>query len=324
MKKGHGAVVGGLFLFPHPPFFHFMKNINILLTLLIVGLLGLRLTAQAQTCAAPTNATVALTPTTATIGFTPAGGVSSYRVLYYAAADSLNASTLTVAGTPVGLSGLAPNTYYIVRVYGNCNGVTSAPLGIRFRTPAIPVACGAVTNVVVTGTSPTTATVSFTSGAGNTLFRISYQRLNDSIRQVMTYASPATLTRLIPGQTYYIQVTSLCGTGASTVYTNGSPLTFAFRGTLAAQTALGAGQLRAFPNPAHRTAILALPAVLGAAQAEIALLNMLGQTVRTQAIPLGAASETRAELDLAGVPPGLYTLRVRAGGQAANQRLVVE
>ncbi|MDO7853953.1 fibronectin type III domain-containing protein [Hymenobacter convexus] len=275
-------------------------------------------------CTAPTSLAVSgLTTTTASLSFASASGAASYRVVYYAVGDSINAITQTVAGSPVVLSGLLPNTPYIARVYSNCNGATSGATRVTFRTQAVPVACGAVTNVVVTATSASTATVSFTPGANNTQFTVTYYVPNDSSRWVVSNASPITLTGLVPGRTYTIQVTSTCGTGTTVTYTAGTPITYAFRGTLGARAALGGGMLAVFPNPAHQAANLVLPAVAGASQARVVLLNGLGQQVRVLVVPLVGA-ETRAALDLSGVAPGLYTLRVAAGSQTASQRLAVE
>jgi hypothetical protein len=277
-------------------------------------------------CAAPTGLTVTgLTTTTATLSFTGASGAGSYRVIYYAVGDSINAITRTVSGSPVMLSGLLPNTAYVVRIFSNCSGATSTAVLVTFRTQALPApaTCGAVTNVVVTATSASTATVSFTPGANNTNFTVTYYIPGDSSRWVISNASPVTIGGLVPGRTYTIQVTSTCGTGTSVTYTAGAPITYSFRGMLSARAALGSGLLEVFPNPAHRATSLVLPAVAGATQARVVLLNTIGQQVRILTVPLSGA-ETRASLDLSGVAPGLYTLRVAAGNQTATQRLTVE
>jgi hypothetical protein len=80
-------------------------------------------------------------------------------------------------------------------------------------------------------------------------------------------------------------------------------------------TAAGIGL---FPNPAHGTATVQLPATAG--PATLTVLDALGRTLRTQT----AAPSSTAELDLSGLAPGLYAVRVTAGGGSAMQRLVVE
>ena len=75
-----------------------------------------------------------------------------------------------------------------------------------------------------------------------------------------------------------------------------------------------------FPNPAHGTATIQLPAIPGAPTAPLTLLDALGRTLRTQTVSTNA----RAELDLTGLAPGLYAVRVQAGAATAMRRLVVE
>ncbi|GAB3875162.1 hypothetical protein GCM10028824_29840 [Hymenobacter segetis] len=78
-----------------------------------------------------------------------------------------------------------------------------------------------------------------------------------------------------------------------------------------------------YPNPAHATATVQLPPVPGASAATIAITDALGRVVRTATVPLPAAG-LRHELDLAGLPAGLYAVRVAAAGRSATHRLVVE
>ncbi|MBF9221848.1 fibronectin type III domain-containing protein [Hymenobacter ruricola] len=283
-----------------------------------------RTNAPAAPCATVGNISTSTTTSTATLNFTPVSGASSYTVQYYAVGDSVNTHTIVVSGSPVTLAGLLPNTSYVVRVFTNCTATsTSGPRMVIVHTAAVPVPCGAVSNIVVTGTSATSATVSFTPGQNNTSFRVSYYTGTDSARWVLSTSSPVVLTGLVPGQTYTITVSSACGTGGTVVFTAGAPVTYSFRGVLARRNALDTGSVSVFPNPAHQAATLVLPAAAGNAQARLLLLNAMGQQVRTLAVPLGA-TETRTQLDLAGLAPGLYTVQVRVGSQTASQHLAVE
>ena len=92
--------------------------------------------------------------------------------------------------------------------------------------------------------------------------------------------------------------------------------------TAAAAPAALAG-LALFPNPAHTATTVRLPAVPGTVAATLTLLDALGRAVRTLQVPLPAAGAT-AEVPLAGLAPGLYRLRVQAGGQQGSRALAVE
>ncbi|RZL09502.1 MAG: T9SS type A sorting domain-containing protein [Hymenobacter sp.] len=76
--------------------------------------------------------------------------------------------------------------------------------------------------------------------------------------------------------------------------------------------------LSLYPNPAHATATVRVPA--GNIPATLTLLDALGRPVRTQA----AAPGTDCPLGLAGLAPGVYALRVQAGEALAVRQLVVE
>lgn len=78
-----------------------------------------------------------------------------------------------------------------------------------------------------------------------------------------------------------------------------------------------------FPNPARATATVWVPATAGATQARLILVDALGRAVRARTAALPAAG-LRIELDLTGLPGGVYALRVTAGGPATTHRLVVE
>ncbi|MGY3088379.1 hypothetical protein ACVWYF_001412 [Hymenobacter sp. UYAg731] len=71
------------------------------------------------------------------------------------------------------------------------------------------------------------------------------------------------------------------------------------------------------PNPAHEAFTVRLPAGLAPTQAE--LLNALGQVVRRPAVSAGSFTVATS-----GLAPGIYTLRLRAGGVALAHRVVVE
>jgi hypothetical protein len=73
-----------------------------------------------------------------------------------------------------------------------------------------------------------------------------------------------------------------------------------------------------YPNPAHGATTVRVPA--GPGPATLTLLDALGRAVRQQAAPAG----TTVPLDLAGLAPGVYALRVQAGAAVATQKLVVE
>ena len=96
---------------------------------------------------------------------------------------------------------------------------------------------------------------------------------------------------------------------------------------LPAEAPAEAAGLQVYPNPARGTATVRLPAASGAsargAARTIALLDALGRVTWQAKLP---ADQTEAALDLRGLVPGLYVVRVTgaADGRRLSRRLVVE
>ena len=77
-----------------------------------------------------------------------------------------------------------------------------------------------------------------------------------------------------------------------------------------------------YPNPAQGTFAVQLPGVAGAAMVRAELLNTLGQVVRRQVAALPAAG-TILPVEVAGLPAGVYTLRLQAGSATLGRRVVL-
>ncbi|GAB3875841.1 hypothetical protein GCM10028824_32330 [Hymenobacter segetis] len=92
--------------------------------------------------------------------------------------------------------------------------------------------------------------------------------------------------------------------------------------TTATTTALTATGVSVYPNPAHESFTVRVPAVANATSVQAELLNALGQVVRKQsvALPAAGASFTVPTADLA---TGVYTLRLRAGDASLAKRVVI-
>ncbi|GAB3590120.1 hypothetical protein GCM10027345_44660 [Hymenobacter daeguensis] len=77
------------------------------------------------------------------------------------------------------------------------------------------------------------------------------------------------------------------------------------------------------PNPARAATTVALPAQPGTATATLTLRDALGRALRSETVQLPTAG-LRHELDLSGLPAGLYAVQVQAGPATATRRLVLE
>jgi hypothetical protein len=91
----------------------------------------------------------------------------------------------------------------------------------------------------------------------------------------------------------------------------------------ATHSALAGGFVSVYPNPAHQSFTVTIPAVSSARKAQVDIINTLGQVVRTQAVNLNTTL-TQATIDAANLATGLYTVRVRTGQETATVRLTIQ
>jgi hypothetical protein len=141
------------------------------------------------------------------------------------------------------------------------------------------------------------------------------------------YFSAFTHSLALSGNTVYLagMLAGPVSFGATTLPASGGPVAFLASlsdegATLATAPPTALAGLSLAPNPAHGTTQVRVPAVPGTAQATLTLLDALGRVARRQPAATGAT----AALDLAGLVPGVYVLRVQAGVATATQKLVVE
>ena len=100
-------------------------------------------------------------------------------------------------------------------------------------------------------------------------------------------------------------------------------LGFSPQAILATHAGLHAGEVSLFPNPAHDSFTVLVPAVTGTSQLRAELLNALGQVVRrlNAALPADGAS---LHVDTAGLAGGVYILRLSAGPTTLTKRVVLQ
>ncbi|WP_324670716.1 T9SS type A sorting domain-containing protein [Hymenobacter sp. GOD-10R] len=77
------------------------------------------------------------------------------------------------------------------------------------------------------------------------------------------------------------------------------------------------------PNPAHASVTVQLPALVGATQVTLTLIDALGRTVSTYTRALSAGG-LRQELALSGLTQGVYVVHAQVGTAHAVRRLLVE
>ncbi|WP_354585094.1 DUF4331 family protein [Hymenobacter sp. UYCo722] len=84
-----------------------------------------------------------------------------------------------------------------------------------------------------------------------------------------------------------------------------------------------ANLVQLYPNPAHASFTLLLPAELSRAAVTATLYNQLGQQVAKRTLAITAAGAS-AQFDVAGLAPGIYSLRLTGSFAQVVKRVVVE
>ncbi|HLA63588.1 MAG TPA: T9SS type A sorting domain-containing protein, partial [Rhodothermales bacterium] len=92
--------------------------------------------------------------------------------------------------------------------------------------------------------------------------------------------------------------------------------------TATEQAPIAASALRVWPSPAHHAATLAAD-LRSAGLVHADLYDVLGRHVAALADEVHAAGPLQLALDLGGVAPGVYVVRLETPDGIATQRLVV-
>ena len=82
-------------------------------------------------------------------------------------------------------------------------------------------------------------------------------------------------------------------------------------------------QLWAYPNPSTGQFLMVSASGLKGRVAAVKLVNIMGQVVRTETLPVAGATLTHL-MPVQGLPPGIYLLQLRTEADAADQKVQIE
>ena len=248
------------------------------------------------------------------------GSAASYD-LYYKLTD---AATWTVqsgiTGTATTLTGLTPDTTYVLQVVGICGTDTSTasfPATLNTHYDVVILPCDPVTDLAVSTVTSNSATLSWTSTADS--WEIELTNVSGSTN-LTANTNPYTLSGLLPNLNYSVRVRALCnGQNYEPTSEWSAPVTFT-TDTVATQGIDGvdlAGSFVLYPNPATTTVTLDLTGVEDAAIVSIIDLN--GREVFTE-----KAGGEKMTVNVAGFAKGAYFVRVTGSNTTAVRKLIVK
>ena len=302
-----------------------------------------------SSCSSPGGLTAsAITNTSATIAWTAVSGAVSYDVDYKAATSAtwINAATATTA-TSVGLTGLTLGTTYDYRVRTNCASSSSAYSAAQFTTTGTTT-CASTLDNSTNGTISGAATIPFntnvtglispTGDIDNYKFVITtggtititlgtlpgdydLKLLNSSGTQLAISqaggTSSETINRTMTPGTYYAQVYGYNGANsATTCYTLRVQLGTASRMATDPVTT-SVQKVDVFPNPANNVVNLNLSGFTG--KSDVSLFDVNGRVVLTRLV-----STVNSQLDVSGLPSGIYMLRIKNGGKEVHMTKIIK
>ncbi|WP_170865248.1 beta strand repeat-containing protein [Hymenobacter psychrotolerans] len=107
--------------------------------------------------------------------------------------------------------------------------------------------------------------------------------------------------------------------------TSGTRFSLVFRGTTALSTNNGllAAQVAVFPNPAHHSFQLTIPALVAGKSVKATLLNSLGQVMTERTLPV-TATGVQAQFEVQHLAQGVYILRLETASGPVTKRVTVE
>jgi Secretion system C-terminal sorting domain/Fibronectin type III domain/Bacterial pre-peptidase C-terminal domain len=180
---------------------------------------GTDFTTLAGPCTGVTGVTVgSITSTSASINWTAVAGQGTYTIEYKPSTAATWTSN-TGGLPPRTISGLTPGTLYNVRVITQCAGGGSTPVNGPDFTTLAAVGCPAVTSITVTGITANSAVINFPAVAGANAYTLQYKPSTSTTFINNTGGpSPRTISGLIPGTTYNIQIVTQCASGSSTAF----------------------------------------------------------------------------------------------------------
>lgn len=279
-------------------------------------------------CGAPANLTATATGnTTASIAWSAVSGANGYQISWKTASSTYWSYPINISGTAVNLGSLKSGTTYNIRVRAVCGANSSPYSTTTFTTQGGSGGGGGATctppaSITAYNIQASSASLSWPAVPNATSYQLQIKLSTSSSWfsfSGLKFTS-VQVTGLQPSKTYNVKVRAMC----SGAYTNFSPVTsfstasfinqeeWAYLNDLPVleipdDSAPVKFELQ--PNPANSRVSLVFNAPISGGQAEIIDLN------GKKCLEIQSDSADRLELDVSGLPAGLYLVRFTQPGK---------
>lgn len=288
------------------------------------------------TCGTPSGLTSTnVAVTSAKIGWTALTGATGYLVNYrvVGAAIWVDPTSGTAFTTNYyTLMDLTASTNYEWRIMAKCStGDGSWSLPASFTTQ---VSCTSTGLQAVTSSSSTSTARLSWSGLTDAYYKLEYKKSTSTIWSAITPLNTTptySLTGLTKNTTYNWKVTTICSsvTGGTTIgndFKTGSGLTYSKGLSMGAESiaeidVFGLITVKAYPNPAHQMLKLLL---LGfdKGDAQVRMTDLYGRLIQMREYPLSNGGSHSLNMNLIGIPKGVYYIRVIQKDKKAVTRVL--
>ena len=260
--------------------------------------------------------------TSATVAWTDSlNNQEAWKVAYGYGNDASAWDTIDVTTASVNLSGLYSNTEYTVRVKAYCSVEADVysewSEGFTFRTAT----CEGVSNITASGVSTSGAVITWTPGANQTKWEISYGMegvSEENGTKVVVENTPTyTIEGLESDLTYDVYVRTVCAEGVTSAWST----KIQFRTNVGINTASTDNvKVQIYPNPANSEATISVDGVNG--KVEFVVADMNGRMVVTETINCeGSLVKT---IDVSNLAKGAYFVHIYNDDFNTTRKLIVK
>ncbi|HEY8658159.1 MAG TPA: fibronectin type III domain-containing protein [Hanamia sp.] len=315
--------------------------------------------ASTTTCNPPTGLSSSnITSSGATVSWTAVSGAASYDVDYslYGANSWTNIATATTS-LSVNIIGLSSGNQYDWRVRSNCGTSGSSTYSSsQFTTlaagcvdalepnntfaSAAPISIGTNLNAEIASATDVDYYIFSTSGSQKNV-KVTLTNLpanynlalyNSKGNQLATSTNASTSNETVvyntnKAATYYVKVYGATSSDFSStqcytvnVLTGNSTFT-AMIASGSANTSVTGGGLKLYPVPAS-TAVTIYFDAYAKGNADISILNELGQQVIVKSMPVNAGTNFNT-IDVSILNPGIYTVKVNNGQEIQTKKMII-
>lgn len=232
-------------------------------------------------------------------------------------ANSENYSLATTIGVTMtaNITNLNPSTEYVFRTFASTPDTTVYGEELQFTTLEEPIPCAEPTNLMQTNVTQNTLTVSWEDHAEATRWQLRYRANNEDWTAVEVQGSPNyTITGLISGISYEVQVRAICESNSYSAWSMSSVFT-----TIGINEYLQ-NSITIYPNPTKE--VVNVQCTMNNVQwegADIEVLDIYGKLLQTF-----KSDAEITQINVSGLANGMYFVRVTTDQGVVTKRFVKE